>query len=76
MSNRPPPTHKQYTDAIIDSLRGINPHNAEEGRIGYVYASGFLAAYLASLMREDPYVYKRFVRHIDRLNQRNTGTKE
>ena len=70
MSSKPPPTHKQYTDAIIDSLRSINPHNAEEGRIGYVYASGFLAAYLASLMREDPYVYKRFIKHIERVTSR------
>ena len=59
--------HKQYTDAVIASLRSINPHNAEEGRVGYVYASGFLASYLASLMVEDPYIYKRFKRHIDGL---------
>lgn len=68
MSQKKPPTHKDYTDAVIENVRGINPHTATEGRIGYVYASGFLAAYLASLMMEDPYIYKRFQRHIDSIN--------
>ena len=70
MSQKKPPTHEEYCDAIIAYVRQVNPHTAQEGRIGYVYASGFLAAYLASLMMEDPYVYKRFQRHINRLNQK------
>lgn len=61
---------KEYCDAVIAHLRSINPHNAQEGRVGYVYASGFLAAYLASLMVEDPFVYKRFKRHIDQLKNK------
>lgn len=70
MSQKKPPTHEEYCDAIIAHVRQVNPHTAQEGRIGYVYASGFLAAYLASLMMEDPYVYKRFQRHINSLNQK------
>ena len=70
MSQKKPPTHEEYCDAIIAYVRQVNPHTAQEGRIGYVYASGFLAAYLASLMMEDPYVYKRFQRHINSLNQK------
>ena len=70
MSKQQPPTHQEYCDWIIQSLRTVNPHTSEEGRIGYVYASGFLAAYLASLMREDPYMYKRFRMHIERRKAR------
>ena len=69
--SKKPPTHKEYTDLIIDSLRAINPHTSEQGRIGYVYASGYLASYLASLMKEDPYIYLRFRKHIERQERRD-----
>jgi len=73
MSKNKPPTAREYTDAIIELIRRINPHDSAEGRIGYVYASGFLASYMASLAKEDPYIYKRFERHcehvIDRKNK-------
>lgn len=70
MSKELPPTHKVYTDLIIRSVQEINPHTNKEGRVGYVYAGGFLASYLASLMLEDPYIYKRFRRHIEQINDR------
>ena len=73
MSKQTPPTHQEYCDWIIQSLRAVNPHTSEQGRIGYVYASGFLAAYLASLMQEDPYIYKRFRKHIDQVKQSRSG---
>jgi len=61
------PEHKQYCDAIIASIHAINPHDSQEGRVAYVYASGFLASYLASLMVEDPWAYKKFIAHIEHL---------
>ena len=60
--------HEEYCDAIIKSIQSINPHTNQEGRVGYIYSSGFLAAYLASLMVEDPWAYKKFKRHIDGLS--------
>jgi hypothetical protein len=66
-ARNPPSTHKDYTDYIIGSVQAINPHSNQEGRVGYVYAAGFLASYLASLMQEDPWAYKRFQQHIEGL---------
>jgi hypothetical protein len=57
--------HKDYTDYIIRSIQSINPHNDSEGRTGYVYAAGFLASYLASLIEEDPAAFNQFKRHIE-----------
>ena len=71
MSQKKPPTHEEYCNAIIAHLREVNPHTATEGRIGYVYASGFLASYMASLMMEDPYIYKRFQRHINNRSKKS-----
>ena len=57
--------HKDYVDYIIRSIQTINPHSSNEGRIGYVYAAGFLASYLASLLEEDPIAFHQFKRHIE-----------
>lgn len=62
--------HKEYTDYIINSVRVINPHSAAEGRIAYVYASGFLASYLANILSEDPIAFKEFERHIKLLQHK------
>jgi hypothetical protein len=62
--------HKEYTDYIINSVRVINPHSAAEGRIAYVYASGFLASYLANILSEDPIALKEFERHIKHLQDK------
>lgn len=67
MRKKPPPHHDEYVRAITQNIQQINPHTNNEGRIGYIYSSGFLASYLASLMVEDPWAYKRFVRHINSL---------
>ena len=61
--------NQKYVDYIIQSLREINPYNDNEGRIGYVYASGFLAAVLADLMLNDNKNYYKFKQHIDKLKQ-------
>ena len=61
----------RYTQAIINAIAEINPHYNTDGRIGYVYAAGFLASYLASLMERDPYVYKEFIRHLGKVKAQN-----
>ena len=58
--------HRQYTDYIIDSVRSVNPYKSSEGRIGYVYASGFLASYLANILEEDPIMFREFKKHIEK----------
>ena len=59
------PNHKRNTEAIIRAIQQVNPYTTNEGRIGYVYAAGFLASYLASLAEEDPWILKRYLKHCD-----------
>lgn len=61
--------HDDYTNYIIQAVSKINPYTNDEGRIGYVYASGFLASYLANLFEKDPFVFKQFEKHIKELEQ-------
>jgi hypothetical protein len=61
---------KQQTDLaywILDQVGTVNPYNRQGENSKseyYIYEQGFLAAYLASLMLEDPWHVKRFERHI------------
>ena len=55
--------HERDVNQVIASIRLVNPYSQEDGRIAYVYAAGFLASYLASLGREDPWILKRFHQH-------------
>ena len=57
MSKEQPQSHTEYTKWIL----------ANFAKDTTVYGLGFLAGYLASLMLEDPYVYKRFKHHIERV---------
>ncbi len=57
--------HRALTDQILRDLARVNPYTSQERDHAYVYATGFLASYLASLSEEDPWVYKRFKRHIE-----------
>jgi hypothetical protein len=52
-------------------LAELNPYTHKDGRIAYVYATGYLAGYLASLMREDPFIYKRFLNHAKQKTKKN-----
>ena len=54
--------HKEYTDYIIRSLQTLAP---KPGTNSYVYAAGFLAAYLATILEEDPIAFHQFKRHIE-----------
>ena len=61
---------KQQTDManwILEQVGSVNPYNnrAANSRDQYnIYQGGFVAAYLASLMLEDPWMRKRFEQHI------------
>ncbi len=57
--------HQQLTDQILRDLARVNPYSSTERGEAYVYATGFLASYLASLSDEDPWIYKRFRQHIE-----------
>lgn len=60
-------------EQLLDLVGMINPYNRQgenDNTLYNIYTAGFLAAYLASLMREDPYVYKRFYKHIESRNDR------
>jgi hypothetical protein len=61
--------HDAYTKWIIEQIRTVNPYNLNDDRKGYVYASGFLASYLASLMQEDPWLARKFRKHIQELKR-------
>lgn len=66
------PEHTKYTKLIIDSVRSINPHSASEGRIAYVYSSGFLASYLAEILKNDPIRLGEFNRLIARQQSKHS----
>jgi hypothetical protein len=63
MSKPTPPTHTEYVASILKTIQAHNPDP--------LYVSGFLAGYLAQLMMEDPWAYKRFQRHMDWVNNRD-----
>jgi hypothetical protein len=59
--------HNDLAYAILATIREINPYKSDEQELGYLYAAGFLASYLASLAEEDPYILKRYQQHIKKL---------
>ena len=55
------------TDWILEQVGTVNPYNRQGSNLKsefYIYNMGFLASYLASLMEEDPWMAKRFEKHI------------
>jgi hypothetical protein len=68
----PSPEHSKYTKLIIDSVRSINPHTNNEGRIAYVYSSGFLASYLAEILKSDPIRLREFNQLIARQQSKHS----
>ena len=59
------PQQKAYANQILRDLSQVNPYSKTDGMIAYLYAAGYLAGFIASLAEEDPFIYKRFKRHID-----------
>jgi hypothetical protein len=63
---------QRYAQWVLDQVASVNPYNRQQANSKeqfYIYQSGFLAAYLMSLMREDPYIQRRFSDHIKKTNQ-------
>ena len=53
---------------ILEQVGSVNPYGRgrENLKNEYnIYQGGFLAAYLASLMLEDPWIARRFKQHIE-----------
>ena len=58
---------------ILQEVGTVNPYNrtGENSKSEfYIYQGGFLAGYLASLMLEDPWVLKRFQKHLKEVDKR------
>ncbi len=52
---------------VLEQVGNVNPYNRQGENSKseyYIYEGGFLAAYLASLMLNDPWERKRFEQHI------------
>lgn len=65
--------HHEHAKWVIEQVSSVNPHRRQEQNNANefsVYNTGFLAGYLASLMREDPYIERRFLKHVDGIRNR------
>lgn len=64
---------KQMAEHLLETVASVNPYNklAANAKQEYnIYQGGFLAGYLASLMTEDPFVYRRFMKHIEECRRK------
>lgn len=55
--------HDDYTNWVLAQVRNINPYTNKEQ--GHIYAYGFLASYLATVLEQDPLAFKQFKRHCE-----------
>ncbi len=58
---------KDMANWVLEQVGSVNPYNRQgvNAKDQYnIYQSGFVAAYLASLMLEDPWMRKRFEQHV------------
>ena len=58
---------KEMADWVLAQVGSVNPYNrqGDNSKDQYnIYQGGFVAAYLASLMLEDPWMRKRFEQHV------------
>ena len=58
---------KEYAEWILAQVGSVNPYNkqaANKTHEYYIYTSGYLAAYLGSLLAEDVMMRAQFERHI------------
>lgn len=60
------PEHKEWTNWVLAQVRSINPypHKANDSKSS-IYAYGFLASVLATILKEDPILRKQFTRLIE-----------
>lgn len=57
-------SHTDYVNAILRSVDQSCPYTDVERK--RLYANGFLASFVASLATEDPIVYKKLKRLVDK----------
>ena len=58
---------KEYAEWILQEVGRVNPYNKQAANSSheyYIYTSGYLAAYLGSLLAEDILLRTQFERHI------------
>lgn len=60
-----PKRRQEMSRYILEAVARINPHNRSEGRIGYIWAAGFLAGFLAHILCEDPILFRKFRNYIE-----------
>jgi hypothetical protein len=59
---------REFAEWLLEQVGSVNPYGRGQAnkKMEYnIYQSGFLAAYLASLFKEDPWALKRFQQHIE-----------
>jgi hypothetical protein len=70
--------HRETADWIIDMIGQTNPYRRNQANLKseyYIYQMGFLASYMASLIEEDPFIARRFARHIKEQIDKQRGVK-
>lgn len=55
---------RALVDQILRDISELNPYTSNNKEQAFIWATGFLASYLASLSEEDPWIYKRLRQHI------------
>ena len=61
---------RRAAEAVLNAIAQINPYRRDQANMKsefYLFQMGFLAAYLASVFRDDPLRRRDFIKHIERL---------
>ena len=66
---------RDVANRVLESVSRINPYTSREGRAGSLWAAGFLAGYLAKILIQDPILFKRFQRDVQRLIDQKRSKK-
>lgn len=67
MSN---PDNRRAAEDVLNAIAQINPYRRDQANLKnefYLFQMGFLAAYLASVFRDDPLRRRDFIRHLESL---------
>ena len=62
--------HHRQAKEVLDTVAQVNPYRRDQLNQKsefYLFQMGFLAAYLASVFRDDPLRRRDFIRHIESL---------
>lgn len=61
---------ERLANQILVDIAQLNPHHQQDKNLAFLWAAGYLAGYIAQMSSEDPFVYKRLKRQIDRQLQK------